>query len=89
VVEEEHERIALQRKHDETEAALAGLAAAKKQAEAEFRRNALTDLVKADREAAEAAGELAKAGRRTDLETLRAPVSRVVQDLAVHTLAGS
>ena len=38
VVEEEHERIALQRKHDEADAALAELAAQTKQAEAEFRR---------------------------------------------------
>jgi HlyD family type I secretion membrane fusion protein len=88
VVEEEHERIALQRKHDETEAALNELAAVRKQTEAEFRRNGLTDLAKADREAAEATGELAKAGRRTDLETLTAPVAGLVQDLAVHTLGG-
>ncbi len=88
VVEEEHERIALERKHDEAGAALAELAAARKQAEAEFRRNALTDLAKADREADEAAGELAKAERRTELETLVAPVAGVVQDLAVHTLGG-
>jgi len=88
VVEEEHERVALARKHDETEAGLAELTAARKQAEAEFRRNGLTDLAKADREMAEATGELAKAGRRTVLETLTAPVAGIVQDLAVHTLGG-
>ena len=88
VVEDEHERIALERQHDEADAALAELAAVRKQAEAEFRRNALTDLAKADRDAAEATGELAKARRRTDLETLIAPVAGVVQDLAVHTLGG-
>jgi hemolysin D len=47
-----------------------------------------TDLAKVDRDATEATNELAKAGRRADLETLRAPVSGVVQDLAVHTLGG-
>jgi HlyD family type I secretion membrane fusion protein len=88
VVEAEHERIALERKLDEAEAALAELVAVRKQVEAEFRRNALTDLAKADREAAEASSELAKAGRRTDLQTLVAPVAGVVQDLAVHTLGG-
>jgi HlyD family type I secretion membrane fusion protein len=88
VVEEEHERIALERKHDETEAALAELAAVRKQAEAEFQRNGLTDLAKADRDAAEAADELTKAEKRTDLSTLTAPVAGVVQDLAVHTLGG-
>jgi hemolysin D len=87
VVEEEHERVGLNRKHDETEAALAELAATeRKEAEAEFRHNVLTDLAKADREAGEASGTLAKARRRTDLETLTAPVAGVVQDLAVHTL---
>ena len=88
VVEDEHERVALQRKHDEAEAALAELAALQNQAEAEFRRNALTDLAKADREAAEATGELAKAAERMRLQTLVAPVAGVVQDLAVHTLGG-
>jgi hemolysin D len=88
VVEEEHERVALERKHDETEAALAELSAARKQAEAEFRRNGLTDLAKADREVAEATGELAKAEKKTDLLSLTAPVAGVAQDLAVHTLGG-
>jgi hemolysin D len=88
VVEDEHERVALQRKHDEAEAALAALAALRNQAEAEFRRNALTDLAKADREFAEATGELAKAAERIRLQTLTAPVAGVVQDLTVHTLGG-
>jgi hemolysin D len=88
VVEEEHERVALRRKHDEVDAALAELAALRKQAEAEFRRNALTDLAKADREATEAGGELAKATERTRLQTLTAPVAGTVQDLSVHTLGG-
>ena len=88
VVEEEHERTALERKHDEADAALAELAALRQQAEAEFWRNTLTDLAKADREATEATGELAKAGRRSELQTLVAPVAGVVQDLAVHTLGG-
>ena len=48
----------------------------------------LTDLAKADREAAEAADELAKAEQKTDLSTLTAPVAGVVQDLAVHTFGG-
>jgi hemolysin D len=88
VVEQEHERVSLQRKHDEIDAALAELDAVRKQAEAEFRRNALTDVAKADREATEAAGELAKAEERTKLQTLTAPVAGTVQDLTVHTLGG-
>jgi HlyD family type I secretion membrane fusion protein len=88
VVELEHQRNVLQRKHDEIDATLAELAALRKQTEAEFRRNALTDLAKADREATEASGELAKATERTRLQTLTAPVAGMVQDLTVHTLGG-
>ncbi len=88
VVEEEHDRIALQRKHDEADAALAEQAALRKQTEAEFRENVLTDLAKADREVAEASGELAKAKERTRLQTLTAPVAGTAQDLTVHTLGG-
>ena len=75
MVEQEHERVAFQRKHDEVEAALAEVAVLRRQAEAEFRRNALTDLAKADREATKAGGELAKATERTRLQTLTAPVA--------------
>jgi hemolysin D len=88
VVEEEHERIALQRKHDEADAALAEQVALRKQTEAEFRENVLTDLAKADREVAETSGELAKAKERTRLQTLTAPVAGTAQDLTVHTLGG-
>ena len=76
----------LQRKHDETEAALAELAALRKQAETEFHENALTNLAKADKEVTEAGSELTKALERTKLQTLTAPVSGTVQDLTVHTL---
>jgi hemolysin D len=88
LVEMQHERIAEQKKHDEAEAALAELAAERSKTEAEFKRTVLTDLAKADREAAEAADELTKAEQKTDLSTLTAPVAGVVQDLAVHTFGG-
>lgn len=60
----------------------------RKQAEAEFRRNALTALAKADREAIEAGSELTKAIERTKRQTLTAPVAGTVQDRTVHTLGG-
>jgi hemolysin D len=88
LVEMKHERIAEQKKRDEAEAALAELAAERSKIEAEFRRTVLTDLAKADRDAAEATDELTKAEKRTDLLTLTAPVAGVVQDLGVHTLGG-
>jgi hemolysin D len=70
------------------EAALAELAAERSKTEAEFKRTVLTDLAKADHDAAEAADELTKAEQKTDLSTLTAPVAGVVQDLAVHTFGG-
>jgi len=88
LVEMQHERVAEQKKRDEVEATLAELAAERSKTEAEFRRTVLTDLAKADRDAAEAEDELTKAERKTDLLTLTAPVAGVVQDLAVHTLGG-
>jgi hypothetical protein len=53
----------------------------------EFKRTVLTDLAKADRDAAEAADGLAKTEKKTDLFTLAAPIDGIVQDLAVHTPA--
>jgi HlyD family type I secretion membrane fusion protein len=88
VVEMEHQRIVLERKHDESDATLAQLAVERVRTDAEFRRGVLTDLEKANKEATDATGELAKATQRTDLQTLTAPVAGVVQDLAVHTLGG-
>jgi hemolysin D len=40
-----------------------------------FKRTVLTDLAKADRDAAEAENELTKAEKKTDLSTLTAPVA--------------
>jgi hemolysin D len=88
VIEMEHERIVQQRKRDEVRAALAEIAEQRAQAEAQYRHNRLADLAKADREATEALGELAKAERRGELQTLTAPVAGVVQDVTVHTLGG-
>jgi hemolysin D len=88
VVEMQHDRIVQQRKQDEAIAALATLGVERAQIEAEFKRVAYSDLAKADREAATATAELAKAERQTALRRLTAPVDGVVQDLSVHTVGG-
>jgi hemolysin D len=88
LVEMQHERVAEQKKRDEVEASLAELAAERSKTEAEFQRTVLTDLAKANRDAAEAEDELTKAEKKTELLTLTAPVAGLVQDLAVHTLGG-
>jgi hemolysin D len=88
VVEMQHERVVQGRKREEVEASLAVLGVARQQAEAEFKRAALGDLTKADHDVAEATGELAKASRKTELQTIVAPVGGIVQDLSIHTLGG-
>ena len=88
VVEMEHEHVALQRRHEEAQAALAEISEQRAHTLAEFKHTHLSDLAKADRELSEASDELAKAQRRTDLQTLTAPVAGRVQDLSVHTLGG-
>jgi hemolysin D len=88
LVEMRHEREAALRRREAAEAALAELAVERQQAAAEYRRGLLDELAKVEREADEAAHELAKAERQKDLLTLAAPVGGMVQDLAVHTLGG-
>lgn len=89
LVEMQHERIVDQKKHEEAVAALAALATQRAKTIAEFRSAAFADLAKTDREIAETVGELAKAARQVQLQTLRAPIDGIVQDLAVHTLGGA
>jgi membrane fusion protein, hemolysin D len=88
LVEMQHDRIVDQRKHEAAEAALSTLATERAETEAEFRSSAYADLAKADRDAAQAAGELTKARHRAELQTLTAPVAGIVQDLSVHTVGG-
>jgi len=54
----------------------------------EFRRQTLDELREAEQQIAQGAPELAKAGQRDRLMTLRAPVDGTVQQLAVHTVGG-
>ena len=69
----------------------AALAEAHKQSHtllAEFKRTRLTELAAAETRAASLAKEVTKAGNRTHLQRLTAPIDGVVQQLAVHTLGG-
>jgi hemolysin D len=72
----------------EANAAVGAAIATGTEAEAEFRRKALSDLAEAERKAAGLAGDLTKAEQRTKLQLLTAPVDGVVQQLAVHTVGG-
>jgi hemolysin D len=69
----------------------AALAEAQKQYHAilaEFKRTRLSELAAAETRATSLAREVAKAGNRTSLQRLTAPIDGVVQQLAVHTLGG-
>lgn len=55
---------------------------------ADFRQQTLDQLREAEQQVAQGTPELAKAGQRDRLMTLRAPVDGTVQQLAVHTVGG-
>ncbi|PTT63982.1 HlyD family type I secretion periplasmic adaptor subunit [Stenotrophomonas sp. HMWF003] len=55
---------------------------------ADFRQQTLDGLRTAEEQIGQATPELAKAGRRDRLMTLRAPVAGTVQQLAVHSVGG-
>ena len=88
MVESERELVVQKDRLTEAEAALAGIAEQRRQAEAEFRRSLLGELAQAEEKADDLAQELVKAEQRTRLQTLTAPVAGVVQQLAIHTVGG-
>ena len=75
-------------RHREAEAALAAIIETRAQAEAEYRRTLLSDLVEAERKVAGLSEDLLKAEQRTKFQALTAPVDGVVEQLAVHTIGG-
>jgi hemolysin D len=88
LTESQHERLVQLSKKNEAEAALKAIVDSRAQAVDEFRRTLYTDLAEAERKAAGAAADLSRAQERTKLQVLTAPVSGVVQQLAVHTIGG-
>lgn len=56
--------------------------------ESEFRRQLLTSLSEAERRINQLEKERVKAAQRTKLQHMTAPVSGVVQQLAIHTIGG-
>jgi hemolysin D len=87
-VELQHELIVQQRRRDETNEAISTLERQRAQATAEYKKSLLSDLAKAKGQANEHGEEARKAAQKRELQTLRAPVSGTVQQLAVHTVGG-
>ena len=88
LTESQQERLVQQSRSREAQAALAAITDTRGQTAAEFRRTLFGELTEAERKATGFAADLSKAGQRTKLQLLTAPVSGMVQQLAVHTVGG-
>jgi hemolysin D len=88
LTESEQDRLVQQSRFHEAQAALAAITDTRGQTAAEFRRTLFGELAEAERKAAGFAADLARAEQRTKLQLLTAPVSGMVQQLAVHTVGG-
>jgi hemolysin D len=87
-IEKVQERAAQEHKRVQDSAALAEAQKQYQTLSAEFKRTRLTELAAAETRTASLAKDVAKAGNRTHLQRLTAPIDGVVQQLAVHTLGG-
>jgi hemolysin D len=88
LTESQQERLVQQSHYREAQAALAAITQTREQTVAEYRRTLFGELAEAERKAAGFAADLSKAKERTKLQLLTAPVSGMVQQLAVHTVGG-
>jgi hemolysin D len=86
---EARQELAVQkRRYEEATVAVEATTEARAQAVAEYRRSRSAELAEAERKAIGLREDLVKAEQRIKLQTLRAPVDGVVQQLAVHTVGG-
>ena len=86
---EQHHDLATQRNRlKEITAAIASAEQQRRALHAEFKRTSLTELAKTEERITALHQELIKAQQRTTLQRLTAPVSGVVQQLAIHTVGG-
>jgi hemolysin D len=88
LTESQQERLVQQSHYREAQAAVAAIIETRAQTVAEYRRTLLGEQTEAERKAAGFAADLSRAAQRTKLQQLTAPVSGMVQQLAVHTVGG-
>src|ERR1700691_3260954 len=88
LTESQQERLVQTSHLKEARAAIAAIIETRGQTKAEFRRTLFGELTEAERKATGLAADLSKAEQRTKLQQLTAPVSGMVQQLAVHTVGG-
>jgi hemolysin D len=88
LTESQQERLVQKSHIKEAQAAIAAIIETRAQTVGEYSRTLFSDLTEAERKAAGLAADLSKAQERLKLQDLRAPVSGMVQQLAVHTVGG-
>jgi hemolysin D len=88
VVEQKNELIVQRHRLDQAMQGAEALISQRRQTESEYQRTVLSDLTKAETQAAQLQQELVKATGKTELQRLTAPVEGTVQQLAVHTIGG-
>jgi len=88
LTESQQERLVKKSNLKEAQAAVAAITETRAQTRAEYRRTLFGELTEAKRKAAGLAADLSKAEQRTKLQQLTAPVSGMVQQLAVYTVGG-
>jgi hemolysin D len=88
LVGQQQEILVQQSRYNEADAAIAALVETRSKTVAEYERNLLDDLAKAEQKAAGLVQDVIKAEERTSLQKLTAPVEGVVQQLAIHTIGG-
>jgi hemolysin D len=88
LTESQQERLVQQSHYREAQAAVAAIIQTRAQTVAEYRRTLFGELNEAERKAAGFAADLSRAEQRTKLQLMTAPVSGMVQQLAVHTVGG-
>jgi hemolysin D len=88
LVGQQQDLLVQQSRYREADAAVAALVETRAKIQSEYRRSLFDELAKAEQKAAGLAQDVIKAGQRTKLQVLTAPVDGVVQQLAVHTVGG-
>src|SRR6202043_2505720 len=88
LTDNQQERLRRKSHYRGAQAAVAAIGETRSQTVAEDRRTPLGELTEAERKAPGFAADLSQAAQRTKLQLLTAPVSGMVQQLAVHTVGG-
>jgi len=73
---------------DKVQASIRAVAEQQEQIRQEFRKNTLSQLAEAEDQIVALTQELTKAQMRRTMQSLKAPVDGVVQQLAIHTIGG-